>query len=221
MADSNISEPLPEQPEYRPSPHRSHAGTVAVIVICAVIAATWLYYLRPRMQLDEALHQAGVGQPLPMLELQPLTGTTEGVSLQSLHGKVALVNYWGPWCGFCVQEFPHLVELWDKNRGNPEFAFVSVSSGGKMDEEVDKLREETQAFFKSRQAAFPTYVDPEGANRQILTSVADMVQFGYPTTFLLDRNGVIRALWIGYEPGYTNQMEQVLSQVLAEKAVKR
>ncbi len=213
-----MADTLEPQPQLQP-PNRSHWSTVAIIAIGAVIASAWLYFLRPHMQLDEALHQAGVGQPLPMLEFQPLTGTTEGVSLQSLRGKVALVNYWGPWCGFCVQEFPHLVELWDKNRGNPEFAFVSVSSGGRMNEEVDKLKEETEAFFKSQQAAFPTYVDPDGANRQILASVTDMTGFGYPTTFLLDRNGVIRALWIGYQPGYSNQMEQVLSQVLAEKAV--
>src|SRR3984885_7866934 len=115
----------------QPPQSGSHWGTVAVIAIGAVLIVVWVSYLRPHMQLDEALHQAGVGQPLPMLELQPLTGTTEGVSLESLHGKVALINYWGPWCGFCVEEFPHLVELWDKNRGNPEFAFVSVSSAGR------------------------------------------------------------------------------------------
>jgi hypothetical protein len=42
--------------------------------------------------------------------------------------------------------------------------------------------------------------------------------FGYPTTVLLDRAGIIRALWIGYESGYENQMEQLVSQLLAEKS---
>jgi cytochrome c biogenesis protein CcmG, thiol:disulfide interchange protein DsbE len=212
MLDTNHPQP--------PKP-RSHWGTVAVIAIGAVLVIVWVSYLRPHMQLDEALHQAGVGQPLPMLELQPLTGTTEGVSLESLHGKVALINYWGPWCGFCVEEFPHLVELWDKNRGNPEFAFVSVSSAGRGEENVPELKDQTENFFKSRQASFPTYVDPDGGNRQILASLTDMNGFGYPTTVLLDRHGIIRALWIGYEPGYSNQMEQLVSKLLSEGEGKK
>ncbi|HEY2826885.1 MAG TPA: TlpA disulfide reductase family protein [Pirellulales bacterium] len=190
---------------------------MAVIAVGAVLVVGWLKYYRPHLQLEEALHQAGVGQPLMALELQPLTGTTEGVSLESLRGKVTLINYWGPWCGFCVQEFPHLVELWDKNRGNPDFAFVSVSSAGKSQENVPEIKQQTEDFFKSRGAAFPTYVDPDGANRQVLASQTDMMGFGYPTTVLLDRGGVIRALWVGYQPGFERQMEQLVSQLLAEK----
>lgn len=203
--------------QSQPPPPRSHWGTFAVIVIGVVLIIGWLKFLKPHMQLDEATHQPGVGLPLKFLELRPLTGTSEGVSLESVRGKVTLINYWGPWCGFCVQEFPHLVELWDKNRGNPEFAFISVSSSGHNEEDVPQLKQETEAFFKTRQAGFPTYVDPDGANRQILASLTDMTGFGYPTTVLLDRSGIIRALWIGYQPGFESQMEQLVSQLLAEK----
>jgi thiol-disulfide isomerase/thioredoxin len=199
---------------------RSPWGTGAVIGVGLLLIVGWMMFLRPRFQLDEAVHQAGVGQPLLVLELQPLTGTTQGVSLESVHGKVTLINYWGPWCGFCAEEFPHLHELWDKNRGNPEFAFlsVSVSEGGPRQDDVAKLQTDTENFFKSRGAAFPTYIDPDAANRQILASLCDMRGFGYPTTVLLDRAGVIRALWIGYQPGFDQQMEQLVSQLLAEKA---
>ncbi len=96
--------------------------------------------------------------------------------------------------------------------------FISVSSSGHNEEDVPQLKQETETFFKSRQAGFPTYVDPDGANRQILASLTDMQGFGYPTTVLLDRSGIIRALWIGYQPGFESQMEQLVSQLLAEKA---
>ncbi len=158
-----------------------------------------------------------MGQPLPLLELQPLTGATQGISRNDLHGKVTLINYWGPWCGFCIQEFPDLMQLWDAFRGNPDFQFLSVSSGGNFKEDVADLREQTQRFLISREATFPTYVDAEGASRQMLMSLVEMDGFGYPTTVLLDRNGIIRAVWIGYIPGSEHEMEQVISNLLAEK----
>jgi cytochrome c biogenesis protein CcmG/thiol:disulfide interchange protein DsbE len=207
--DNNASNPIARQ--------KSPLPTWIIIGLGAVFIIVWVYFLRPRMQLDDAQHQAGVGMPLMTLELQPLTGTTDGVSLENLRGKVALVNYWGPWCGFCVQEFPHLVELWDRNRGNPEFAFVSVSSSGSSDENVPQLKRETEAFMKARGATFPTYVDQDGANRQLLGSIMGGRFGGYPTTILLDRKGVIRAVWLGYESGYERQMEQLVSKLLADK----
>jgi len=206
--------------EYASNPvgqSRSPLPTWIIIGLGVLFIVAWVYFLRPNLLLRNATEGPGVGMPLVSLEVQPLTGTTDGVSLDNLRGKVALVNYWGPWCGFCVEEFPHLVELWDRNRGNPEFAFVSVSSGGQSDENVPQLKQETEAFMKARGATFPTYVDPDGANRQLLASLIGTNGFGYPTTILLDRKGVIRAIWLGYQSGYERQMEQLVSKLLAEK----
>ena len=163
-----------------------------------------------------ATEYPGVGQPLPLLELQPLTGTSDGISIKDIRGKVTLINYWGPWCGFCIQEFPDLIHLWDNFRGNPDFQFLSVSSGGSPKEDITDLREQTQKFLNSREVTFPTYVDADGASRQMLMSLVDMDGFGYPTTVLLDRNAVIRAVWVGYIPGSEREMETVVSKLLAE-----
>ena len=175
-------------------------------------------YLRPHIQLQQAIDQPGVGQPLLVLAVQPLTGATEGISLDAVQGKVTLINYWGPWCEFCVVEFPHLLQLWDQNRGNPDFAFISIASDGTSHDDVPALRISTERFLKAHEATFPTYVDADGANRSYLASVADSSGFVYPTTVLLDRRGIIRTLWFGYESGYAQQMEQLVSQLLAEKS---
>jgi thiol-disulfide isomerase/thioredoxin len=210
---SNSTQPDPVNP-----PQRKLSSSWTTAILIAVLVSLAIRFVAQHAQKHEsATEQPGVGQPLPMLELQPLTGATDGISLKDLRGKVTLINYWGPWCGYCIQEFPHLVELWDKNRGNADFAFVSVSSGGSPKEDVTELRQQTQRFLDSRSATFPTYVDPDGANRQILMSIADMDGFGYPTTVLLDRNGIIRAIWLGYEPGTETEMEQLVSKLLAEK----
>ena len=45
-----------------------------------------------------------------------------------------------------------------------------------------------------------------------------LIEFeGYPTTLLLDRRGVIRAVWVGYRPGLETEMERHISMLLEEK----
>ena len=41
---------------------------------------------------------------------------------------MTLVNFWGPWCPACGIEFPHLVELEEHFRTDPNFQFLSVST---------------------------------------------------------------------------------------------
>jgi cytochrome c biogenesis protein CcmG/thiol:disulfide interchange protein DsbE len=199
------------------APRRSNTATWFVIVIVVAMFFGWVLFLKPEISMKRAMEAPGVGQPLVALDLQPLTGTTDGLTLDNLRGKVSLINYWGPWCGFCVQEFPHLIELRDKYRDNPEFAFVSVSSGGDSQENVNDLRSETEAFMRARSVAFPTYVDLGGASRQILLSALSQPSMGYPTTIVLDRAGIIRGVWLGYEPGFEQQMEKLVAKQLSEK----
>src|SRR5262249_45917514 len=156
--------------------------TLAVVV---ALFFAWLLFIKPEISLKRATEAPGVGQPLVALDLQPLTGTQDGLTLADVRGKVTLINYWGPWCGFCVQEFPHLVELWDKKRDKPDFKFVSVSSDGSGQDDIPALRESTQAFLNARSAPLPTYVDATGASRQMLLSAISRPSMGYPTTVAL------------------------------------
>src|SRR5215471_10089123 len=125
-------------------------ATWIVLILVILAGLAWKLVVEPKMQLRQAVEHVGVGQPLPLVELAPLTGATEGVSLASLRGKVALVNFWGTWCGPCNAEFPHMVELWEQFRGNPEFAFISVSSTFADREPVEAVREATAKFLAAQ-----------------------------------------------------------------------
>lgn len=50
------------------------------------------------------------------------------IELKSLRGKIVLVNFWGYWCGGCVNEMPTLFHLYDKykTRGLPSSAYMSM-----------------------------------------------------------------------------------------------
>ncbi|RMF87350.1 MAG: hypothetical protein D6741_20635, partial [Planctomycetota bacterium] len=71
--------------------------------------------------------------------------------------------------------------------------------------DVETLRQETTAFLRSQNLAFPTFADVDGKTREAVAQVAGFD--GYPTTILLDKQGIIRRVWVGYSPGIEKQME--------------
>ncbi len=200
-----------------PAKGTSSLVTWGALALAALAVLGWQLFLRPKLALEQATKNPAVGQALPVLELQPLTGTERGMSLENVRGKVTLVNYWGTWCPPCVEEFPHLVDLWDRYRGQDDFLLVSVSSTFDSREDVPAVRANTEQFLKRYGASLPTYIDADGASRQVLADLLGERGFAYPTTVLLDRAGSIRAVWLGYQRGYEGQMEKLVSKLLAEK----
>jgi len=154
-----------------------------------------------------------VGTRLTTLALEPLTGNPPPISLADLQGKVTLINFWGTWCGPCIVEFPHMVELEQHFRSEPDFQFLSVSSN--FDPRDDQgLAENTAEFLKQQQAEFPTYRDPGGKSTIALVETAKLEGFGYPTTLVVDRAGTIQGVWIGFRPGDERGMRQTIERVL-------
>jgi thiol-disulfide isomerase/thioredoxin len=154
-----------------------------------------------------------VGTRLQEIALEQLTGDARPITTADLGGKVTLINFWGPWCGPCAIEFPHLIELQEHFRGHSDFQFLSVSSN--PDPRDDRgLAESTREFLRQQRAAIPTYRDPAGRTTIALIHTARLESFGYPTTVLLDREGVIRALWTGYRPGDERSMRAAIDEIL-------
>jgi cytochrome c biogenesis protein CcmG, thiol:disulfide interchange protein DsbE len=160
---------------------------------------------------------SGVGKPLSYLELRPLTGEGPSIALADLQNRVTLLNFWGTWCPPCRQELPHIAELYQRFAGHEAFRLLAVScpAGGQAND-VQSLQEETAALLKRLDLKLPTYYDPDNGT---LVALDKLIAFkGFPTTVLLDRRGVIRAVWgEGYRPGVETEMERYISQFLDEK----
>ena len=156
----------------------------------------------------------GVGSPLRRLELQPLTGGGIPLTLAELRGSVVLLNFWGTWCPPCRDELPDIAELYQKRRDVADFKLLAVSCGATdADEEIGILREQTAALLKKFHIDMPTYADPDFVTR---TAVGRVVGFqGYPTTLALDRQGVVRGVWIGPVTEY--DVDGLLTRLLKEE----
>jgi peroxiredoxin len=138
------------------------------------------------------------GSPAPDFALPRLGGGE--IALRELRGKVVLVNFWATWCAPCEQEMPAMQGLWEQlaPRG---FELVAIS--------VDADAGDVAAFRQRLALAFPIGLDP---NRD----VAEIYQsFRYPESFLIDRDGVLVARYIGERdwsaPEYVSRIERALS----------
>jgi thiol-disulfide isomerase/thioredoxin len=161
----------------------------------------------------------GVGRPYAGFQVEPLVGSSEPLTIEQLNGKITLVNFWGPWCGYCLIEMPQLVELERELDDRHEFQLVWVSSGGGRDAgDQSDLSRDTEECLRSRGYEFPVYWDPNARARLALLEAAQVkdASFGYPTNVLVDRKGVIRGIWAGYAPSVVEEMTQLVQQLLAE-----
>jgi cytochrome c biogenesis protein CcmG/thiol:disulfide interchange protein DsbE len=120
-----------------------------------------------------------VGQPAPPFRLVPVGGGAP-VSLESLHGKPVVINFWATWCVPCFQEHPVLV---DSARSLPDVQFLGIVY---EDDEA-----QTGEFLRQRGSAYPSLMDKDGR-----TAIAFGV-FGVPETFFIDREGRIVEKYVG------------------------
>jgi cytochrome c biogenesis protein CcmG/thiol:disulfide interchange protein DsbE len=179
-------------------------STILGVIIVLLLVAIGVFVLRPGPPRGE-------GKPLSALELEPLTGPGQPVSLNSLGGKVTIVNFFATWCGPCRAELPHLAELRNEFAGNERFVVLPVSAG---EGSYQKLREETEILLRSLNIDLPTYVDPGGVTRNSFSKIADFR--GFPTSFIMDGNGVVRKIWVGYDPNVIVEMHEMIEQLLEE-----
>ncbi|MGD0528312.1 MAG: TlpA disulfide reductase family protein [Polyangiaceae bacterium] len=121
----------------------------------------------------------------PNFKLKDLRGND--VTLDSLRGKVVVLNFWTRTCGPCLEEMPDLAELAVILRDRPDVAVVTVSTDAK----VDEIKLTLQTILKA-EPPFMVLTDPE----------ADVVNGKYgthlfPETWIIDKRGVIRARFDG------------------------
>jgi thiol-disulfide isomerase/thioredoxin len=210
FSESNAAEGHHLPPERRGWP----LWPLLLIGVALALALVVRFGFAPQ-QLTKGELDPSVGQTLTSFRLQPLTGNSQPTTEADLGNKVTLVNFWGPWCGVCAVEFPHLVELVHHFQSRPGFQFFSVSSNYNPHDDHG-LAESTAEFLKLYKADFPTYRDPDGDTASALIRDAKIDQFGFPATVLLGPGGEIRALWIGYEPGDENAVRRAIEKALLD-----
>ncbi len=125
----------------------------------------------------------------------------ENIRLSDHLGEVVMINFWASWCGPCRQEMPLLEDLHNKYQ-MMGFTLLGVN--------VDEERENAEKLLEQIPVSFPVLFDADSAVSR-LYSVKAM-----PTTILIDRDGQLRVLHKGYQPGYEDQYEADIKALIRE-----
>lgn len=121
------------------------------------------------------------------------------VKLSDFKGKVVLVNFWAVWCGPCQMEVPELVELYGTYR-DKGFVVLGVSDPSDL--------KEIKSFVQEHKMSYPIVVDQGPVSEEY--SVV-----GFPTSFLIDREGKIVAKYPGYSPNLRKRLEAEIQKIIS------
>ncbi len=139
------------------------------------------------------------GRPAPAFSLVSLPDG-EVRKIADYAGTVVLVNFWATWCGPCRHEMPLLNRLHRRYR-DKGFTVLGIA----LDDDARIVR----AFVRRLGVQFPILHDPTQR-----TAKAYKV-FAYPTSFLIDRAGIVRAIYLGEQdwngPAITAAVESLLT----------
>lgn len=158
--------------------------TVVVIIFVLALAgiAVAQQFATAHISALPAEEAPKIGYLAPAFQLSTLDGGVLGVNRQE-RDKALLINFWASWCDPCRLEAPFLAELHEKYGKQLDIYGVNAI-------QYDSLVG-VKAFIKQYQYKFPILLDEKSA-------VYDLYKVpGYPTSVLVDRDGVIRDIIIG------------------------
>ena len=120
-----------------------------------------------------------VGHLAPDFTATTLSGET--LTLSALRGRPVVLNFWATWCGPCRSEIPHFEAIWTERAG------VVMIIGVDVNESPGQVA----AFAEQFNMTYPIPLDPHAQVASLYHVLA------FPTTFLIDAQGVIREITFG------------------------
>lgn len=161
-------------------------------------ASIWRPYL-PAAKAAKAAVGREVGQRLPDLAWTDAAG--KPAALSGLRGKVVVLHLWASWCGPCRREMPEIQQLYENLAGHADIVFVPL-----------QLRETHAVALKWAQAqgfrlpygdsgstgSEDAFLRLKGGGKLPDRDIAP----GFPTTYVLDRNGVVVFSHVGDMHGW-------------------
>ena len=141
-------------------------------------------------ECGSASAEVAIGHAAPSLVLTELNGDT--FDLNQKHGKVVLVTYWATWCAPCKKEMPILDSFYRRYRERG-LEIIGISA--------DRPQDFAKMHRMSKVLAYPT------ATLDQITDNGFGPPEGFPLTYVVDRDGVIRDKFIDVR-------EQLLKDVI-------
>jgi peroxiredoxin len=134
-------------------------------------------------------------EPAPSFVAKTIDGKT--VSLDSLAGKVVLIDFWATWCGVCARDSDYVQSTADVF-GKDNFVLLEVS--------VDESDAKWRNWVREKRLQGVHLRDDSGAVRSQFHVAA------YPTYVILDGNGTVRLRALGIEGDLKGTVRKLLAE---------
>jgi thiol-disulfide isomerase/thioredoxin len=132
----------------------------------------------------------------PDLSFQSADGTP--ISLANLRGKMVIVDFWATWCGPCMAEAPHMVQLKD-NFERKGVQLIGIS--------LDSSKNQMNKICQEKGFTWPQYFDGKVWENKISTTWGVS---GIPATFIIGPDGDV--LWKGHPAGIDEALAKAMKE---------
>jgi thiol-disulfide isomerase/thioredoxin len=160
-----------------------------------LMAAALLFAAAPAVAVE-------IGKPAPAFALTAIGGGAS-VSLEQFKGKVVFVDFWASWCGPCRQSLPQYEKL-RSELADKQFAMIAIN----LDEEAA----DASAFLKQHPVNYTILRDPAGEVPKAFGLA------GMPTSYLIDGDGIVRAVHTGFDPVDIDKLRVEIQALLGKHA---
>lgn len=138
-----------------------------------------------------------IGKKAPDFTLKDINNRP--FNLSSLRGKVVILNFWATWCPPCRAEMPSLNNLYREYR-NKGLEVVAIST--------DRSYTVIKDYISKNPSDITILIDTDNkVSRQFKV-------FSIPTTFLIDRNGIIIERYLGEENWTSPEIKKKIKETL-------
>jgi thiol-disulfide isomerase/thioredoxin len=140
---------------------------------------------------------------LAQADVKRLDGTI--YKLADKKGKVVLVNLWATWCGPCIGEMPHLVEMQEKYK-DKGFEVIGLDTD-------DESKEDIEAFAAKQKLNY----ELGWADGKLMSEFVKLSKLqGIPQSILLNREGQLTGVFTGGGPKTIAKMKETVEKIMSE-----